>query len=49
MLVPESVNELFYMVKGLCLEDKEIILHYLVGPNDAISVEFSHSVVSNSL
>ena len=49
MLVPESVNELFYMVKGLCLEDKEIILHYPVGPNDAISVEFSHSVVSNSL
>ena len=37
------------MVKGLCLEDKEIILHYLVGPNDAISVQFSHSVVSNSL
>ena len=49
MLVPESVNKLFYMVKGLCLEDKEIILHYLVGPNDAISVQFSHSVVSNSL
>ena len=49
MLVPESVNELFYMVKGICLEDKEVILHYLVGPNDAISAQFSHSVMSDSL